>query len=162
MLITPYSGYVGKEAKALWDAKKYYEWATIIGKNHWKAPEYVNSIYDRSVLTFLTDLIKENYEEEKILDAIKSWEPLPDVLFYCDISPEIALKRSEKRVEGMDEFDELKSLKSYYELYNKAVNFIEEHNLFKVIRIDTSKQISEIIGSIEENLLIVKKKERIG
>ena len=152
VLITPYSGYVGKEAKALWDAKKYYEWATIIGKNHWKAPEYVNSIYDRSVLTFITDLIKENYEETKILDAIKSWEPLPDILFYCDISPEIALKRSEKRVEGMDEFDELKSLKSYYELYNKAVNFIEEHNLFKVIRIDTSKQISEIIDSVEENL----------
>lgn len=152
VLIAPYSGYVGKEAKALWDAKKYYEWATIIGKNHWKAPEYVNSIYDRSILTFMTDLLRENYEEQIILDCIKTWKPLPDILFYCDIAPEIALKRSEKRNDGADEFDELESLIEYYDLYNRAVEFVEKHNILKVIRLDTTKQISEIIDNIEDIL----------
>lgn len=156
VLIAPYSGYVGKEARALWNAKKYYEWATIIGKNHWRAPENVNSIYDRSILTFMTDLIKEKYEDAIILDTIKSWEPLPQILFYCDITPEIALNRSEKRNENQDEFDELQSLKIYHELYNKAVEFIEKYKIFKIIRLDTTMQISEIISNIEEKL-----KERI-
>lgn len=152
VLITPYSGYIGQEAKALWDAGKYFEWATIIGKNHWRAPEYVNSIYDRTILTFMTDLIKHEFSEEQILDAIKTWEPLPDVLFYCDISPEVALSRSENRETAQDEFDELKSLQEYYELYNKAVEFVKEHNITKTVRIDTSKTIEEIVNEIEQEL----------
>jgi thymidylate kinase len=158
VLITPYSGYIGKEAKALWDSGKYFEWATIIGKNHWKAPEYVNSIYDRSVLTFMTDLIKEGFSEEKILEVLKTWEPLPDILFYCDINPKIALSRIEKREEGKDEFDELKSLQEYYELYNKSVDFLEKHNLVKIVKLDTNRTIEEIIKDVEENLKIFSKK----
>lgn len=153
VLITPYSGYIGEQAKALWNSGKYYEWATTIGKNHWKAPNNVNSIYDRSILTFLTDLIKENYTDEQILDVIKIWEPLPNVLFYCDISPEIALSRSKKRDgQCQDEFDELNSLKEYYELYNKSVEFVEKYGLTKVVRLNASKQISEIINDIKEEL----------
>ena len=152
VLITPYSGHIGTEAKALWNAGKYFDWATIIGKNHWRAPEYVNSIYDRSILTFLTDLIKNKYTDNQILEAIKTWEPLPDVLFFCDISPEIALSRSEKRAENQDEFDELKSLQEYYELYNKSVEFVQKNNLTKVVKLDTNKSISELINEIEKEL----------
>lgn len=152
VLITPYSGYIGQEAKSLWDAGKYFEWATIIGKNHWRAPEYVNSIYDRSILTFMTDLIKSDFSEEQIIEAIKTWEPLPDILFYCDISPEIALSRSERRSNEKDEFDELKSLQEYYDLYNKSVEFIKEHNITKLVRIDTNKTIEEIINEIDSEL----------
>ena len=50
VLICPYSGRIGKQAKSLWEAGKYFEWATIIGKNHWRAPEYVNSVYDLSLI----------------------------------------------------------------------------------------------------------------
>lgn len=152
VLITPYSGYIGSEAKVLWDAGKYFEWATIIGKNHWRAPEYVNMIYDRSILTFLTDLIKAKFDDDKILEAVNTWKPLPNILFYCDILPEIALLRNEKRGTAQDEFDELKSLQEYYELYNKAVKFVENYNLTKIIRLNTDKQISEIIKSIEGKL----------
>lgn len=153
VLITPYSGYIGNQAKSLWNAGKYFEWATIIGKNHWKAPEYVNSVYDRSILTFMTDLIKADFSDEKIIEAIKSWEPLPDVLFLCDIEPQIALERSEKREsQEHDEFDELKSLQEYYDLYNKAYEFVNKYNLTKIVKLDASKSIEDIINEVKENI----------
>lgn len=152
VLICPYSGRIGKQAKSLWNAGKYFEWATIIGKNHWQAPEYVNSVYDRSILTFITDLINEGYSNEKIIKAVKSWEPLPDILFLCDLSPEIALERSDKKDEWQDEFDELESLKKYYDLYQKAVEFVLKNNLVKVIKLDSSKPVENLIRDIEEIL----------
>lgn len=158
VLITPYSGYIGTQAKALWDAGKYFEWATVIGKNHWRAPMYVNSVYDRSILTFMTDLIKNNFSDEKILEVIKMWGPLPDVLFYCDISPEMALERSEKRsYDEKDDFDELKSLQEYYELYKKSVEFIEKYKLTHVVKLDARKTVDELVEDVrKESGLYVK------
>ena len=152
VLITPYSGYIGYEAKYLWDEGKYTKWAELIGKNHWRAPENVNSIYDRSILTFMTDLIKVKASDKQILEIIQTWWPLPDILFYCDISPEAVISRNEKRGNNQDEFDKLKSLKEYHELYNKAVEFVEKYKLTKVVRLDTSRPISESINNIEEKL----------
>ena len=149
VLITPYSGSIGSQAKSLWNAGKYFEWATIIGKNHWKAPENVNSIYDRSILTFLTDLINEKLPEEKILEAIKTWEPLPDILFFCDIPPQISLER---RTQDKDQFDELKSLEKYYVLYKNAIDFVEKHNLVKIIKLDTNMQIEDCIKQVEKSI----------
>lgn len=154
VLICPYSGRIGKQAKSLWDAGKYFEWATIIGKNHWRAPEYVNSVYDRSILTFITDLIKTKCSDEKIIEAIESWGPLPDVIFLCDLSPELALERSDKRQDELqDQFDELTSLKQYYELYKKAVEFVENKNLVKVMKLDSSKSVEELIKDVEKELM---------
>lgn len=149
VLITPYSGSIGSQAKSLWNAGKYFEWATIIGKNHWKAPENVNSIYDRSILTFLTDLINEKLPEEKILEAIKTWEPLPDILFFCDIPPQISLER---RTQDKDQFDELKSLEKYYVLYKNAIDFVEKHNLVKIIKLDTNMPIEDCIKQVEKSI----------
>lgn len=149
VLITPYSGSIGSQAKSLWNAGKYFEWATIIGKNHWKAPENVNSIYDRSILTFLTDLINEKLPEEKILEVIKTWEPLPDILFFCDIPPQISLER---RTQDKDQFDELKSLEKYYVLYKNAIDFVEKHNLVKIIKLDTNMQIEDCIKQVEKSI----------
>ena len=149
VLITPYSGSIGSQAKSLWNAGKYFEWATIIGKNHWKAPENVNSIYDRSILTFLTDLINEKLPEEKILEAIKTWEPLPDILFFCDIPPQISLER---RTQDKDQFDELKSLEKYYVLYKSAIDFVEKHNLVKIIKLNTNMPIEDCIKQVEKSI----------
>ncbi len=149
VLITPYSGSIGSQAKSLWNAGKYFEWATIIGKNHWKAPENVNSIYDRSILTFLTDLINEKLPEERILEAIKTWEPLPDILFFCDIPPQISLER---RTQDKDQFDELKSLEKYYVLYKNAIDFVEKHNLVKIIKLDTNIPIEDCIKQVEKSI----------
>ena len=153
VLICPYSGKIGKQAKSLWNAGKYFEWATIIGKNHWRAPEYVNSVYDRSILTFITDLINQKYTDEKIIEAIETWGPLPEVIFLCDLSPELALERSDKRVEELqDQFDELASLKKYYELYQKAVEFVENKKIVRVIKLDSRKPVEELIKDVEINL----------
>lgn len=152
VLITPYSGMVGVEAKKLWDEGKYVEWAMEIGKNHWRAPEHVNSIYDRSILTCMTDLIKQEFSDEQILDVINVWKPLPNVLFYCNILPEIALERSKKRSQELDDFDQLQSLKEYYELYKKSVEFVKKYNLTKVVVLDTNRQISEVISTVKEEL----------
>lgn len=149
VLITPYSGSIGSQAKSLWNAGKYFEWATIIGKNHWKAPENVNSIYDRSILTFLTDLINEKLPEEKILEVIKTWEPLPDILFFCDIPPQISLER---RTQDKDQFDELKSLEKYYVLYKNAIDFVEKHNLVKIIKLNTNMPIEDCIKQVEKSI----------
>ena len=149
VLITPYSGSIGSQAKSLWNAGKYFEWATIIGKNHWKAPENVNSIYDRSILTFLTDLINEKLPEERILEAIKTWEPLPDILFFCDIPPQISLER---RTQDKDQFDELKSLEKYYVLYKNAIDFVEKHNLVKIIKLNTNMPIEDCIKQVEKSI----------
>ena len=149
VLITPYSGSIGSQAKSLWNAGKYFEWATIIGKNHWKAPENVNSIYDRSILTFLTDLINEKLPEERILEAIITWEPLPDILFFCDIPPQISLER---RTQDKDQFDELKSLEKYYVLYKNAIDFVEKHNLVKIIKLDTNMPIEDCIKQVEKSI----------
>lgn len=149
VLITPYSGSIGSQAKSLWNAGKYFEWAAIIGKNHWKAPENVNSIYDRSILTFLTDLINEKLPEEKILEAIKTWEPLPDILFFCDIPPQISLER---RTQDKDQFDELKSLEKYYVLYKNAIDFVEKHNLVKIIKLNTNMPIEDCIKQVEKSI----------
>ena len=146
VLIAPYSGKVGQESKKLWDAKNYIEWATKIGKQHWRAPKYVCQIYDRSILTFLTDLINAKYDDNQILDVIKTWEPLPDIMFYCDIPPEVALAR---RGEKQNKFNELKSLKEYGKLYEKAVEFVKKYNLVKVVRLDTNKPIQELVGKVE-------------
>ena len=154
VLICPYSGRIGKQAKSLWEAGKYFEWATIIGKNHWRASEYVNSVYDRSILTFITDLIKTKCSDEKIIEAIESWGPLPDVIFLCDLSPELALERSDKRQDELqDQFDELTFLKQYYELYKKVVEFVENKNLVKVMKLDSSKSVEELIKDVEKELM---------
>ena len=94
--------------------------------------------------------------DEQILEAIKAWEPLPDILFFCDISPEIALSRNEKRNDEQDEFDKLTSLIEYNDLYNRAVKFVEKYKLTKVVRLDTTKQISELVNKIEKELKKMK------
>ena len=105
------------------------------------------------LLTFLTDLINKKYGEEKIIEAIESWGPLPDVIFLCDLSPQLALERSDKRQdEFQDQFDELDSLRKYYELYNLAVKFIKERKLAEIVKLDSSKSVEDLIKDVEKEL----------
>ena len=97
----------------------------------------------------MTDLIDEGLPEEKILEAIMSWKPLPDILFFCDIPPQISLER---RTQDKDQFDELKSLEKYYVLYKKAINFVETHNLVKIINLDTNMPIEDCIKQVEKSI----------
>ena len=60
---------------------------------------------------------------------------------------------SDKRVEELqDQFDELASLKKYYELYQKAVEFVENKKIVRVIKLDSRKPVEELIKDVEINL----------
>ena len=78
---------------------------------------------------------------------------MPEVIFLCDLSPELALERSDKRQdEKQDQFDELESLKKYYELYKLAVKFIQDRKLAKIVKLDSSKSVEELIKDVEKEL----------
>lgn len=130
--------------------KKTRDWAITIGMNHWKAPAKVNEIYDRHIMTCLTELIKDNISEEEILDIISYW-PKPDILFYCDLPFEEVLKRTQNRTKT-DEYDEENSLKEYFELYRKTYNFIKNKTDIHIIKINTATDMETTIKEIRRNI----------
>ena len=151
VLVCPYSGYIGVAAKSLLENKKTRDWAITIGMNHWKAPAKVNEIYDRHIITCLTELIKENVSEEEMLNIISYWSK-PDILFYCDLSFEEVLKRTKHRIKT-DEYDEEDSLKEYFELYRKAYEFILNKTDINIIKISTETDIETTIKEIRINIV---------
>lgn len=152
VLVTPFSGKIGLSALSLFESKKYLDWATVIGKNHWRAPKGVTAVYDRSILTVLTDLIDNDFSDSEIKQILESWKPLPKILFYCDVKPELSYKRVGSR--GIDDsFSTLKELKKYYELYNRAVEYLEKEKIVKVKRLDTSLSFTETIEIVKQTLI---------
>lgn len=154
VLICPYSGYIGYTANSLLKGGKCLDWAITVGMNHWKAPNNVNMIYDRSIMTFITELIKNNYLKEDILKSISKWEPLPDILFWCNLDFDTILERTNKR-DTKDEYDDIESLKKYYVLYKKAYNFIKENTDINIVELKTDKSISEIVDVVKKMLVNV-------
>ena len=65
VLMCPYSGYVGVTAQSFLDSGKDMDWAYLIGVNHWRPISGVNMVYDRNMLTCLTELIKNNRTENE-------------------------------------------------------------------------------------------------
>ncbi len=151
VLICPYSGYIGTEAKSLLDNGKYLDWGITIGLNHWKTNKHMNQIYDRSILTFVSEFIRQNLSKEEILEAINYWKPLPDILFYCQTNIDNLTKRISNR--GIqDEFDEIESLILYNELYEQAYNFVKNNTNINIIKLDTNLPIQDTLISIENQL----------
>jgi len=151
VLMCPYSGYVGTTARSLLDNDKYMEWAMLVGENHWRPTPGVNMVYDRSVLTSLTELIKHNAFRGQMLDAVKAFSPLPQVIFWCNADIKTLTHRTEYR--GVkDKYDTKDSLKEYSKLYKEAVDFVKSEFNIKVIELDTSKPIEETIKEIKEAL----------
>lgn len=150
VLVEPFSGKVGKDAFSLWKDAKYLLWAEIVGKQHWTARNVVNTVYDRSILTALVDNLQKG-KEDIALKVIKAWEPLPDILFYCKISAQIAYERNMQRAEH-DEFECLASLQYYEKKYKEAVEFLKAHTNIKVIEIDASKPTKISLEKVKEIL----------
>lgn len=151
VLICPYSGYIGKEAKSLFDNGKYIDWAVLVGLNHWKMKNGVNQIYDRNILTFVSELLKQNCTKEDILNVINYWKPLPDVLFYCKTNIKTLLKRVDER--GLnDEFDEENSLIEYNIWYEKAYEFIKNNTNINIVELDTSLPIQQTLEFVDIEL----------
>ena len=149
VLVEPFSGKVGKDAFTLWKDAKYLLWAEIVGKQHWTVRNVVNTVYDRSILTALVDNLQKGKEEA--LKVVKAWEPLPDILFYCKISAQIAYERNMQRAEH-DEFECLASLQYYEKKYEEAVEFLKAHTNIKVVEIDASKPTNISLKKVKEIL----------
>lgn len=82
--------------------------------------------------------------------------PLPEVLFYFVINPEISLKRVESRGEAKEIYEKLDYQIKTAELYEKVICEYENdsaNNGMKVVRIDATKSIDEIAEIIRKEVL---------
>lgn len=149
-LICPYSGYVGSEANAFLKQEDIVNWATVIGKNHWNTADYTNQVYDRSILTCLTELIHSGMSAAEIKNVISTWGKLPDLIVFCHVSIEHLKLVYEQRHEK-DDYDNISSVLKYMPLYENAAKFAEEILNIQVFRIKTDE------NDIEGNIELIKK-----
>lgn len=77
--------------------------------------------------------------------------PLPQLLFYFEINPEISLARVNSRNERKEIYEKLDFQKKTAELYNSIIEDYEKTSAetgMKIVRIDASKSIDEISDEI--------------
>ncbi len=77
--------------------------------------------------------------------------PLPQLLFYFEINPEISLARVNSRNERKEIYEKLDFQKKTAELYNSVIEDYEKTSAetgMKIVRIDAAKSIDEISDEI--------------
>jgi thymidylate kinase len=153
VLVSPYSGDVGVAADSLRQGNLFKEWASVVGRNHWRAPRSITAVYDRSVLTCLTELLASETPVDEIRSILDTWHPLPDVLFHC-FSPVSSISERVRQRKHRDAFDDPESLNRYAGLYEKAADFLRANSKVNVERIDTSVPLEE---TLEQVASILKK-----
>ena len=83
--------------------------------------------------------------------------PLPEVLFYFEINPEISLKRVETRSETKEIYEKIEYQKKTAALYEKVISEYENNTEgMTVVRIDATKSIEEISEFIYNTLINLK------
>ena len=73
--------------------------------------------------------------------------PLPQILFYFVINPEISLSRVTARNEKQEIYEKIELQRKIADMYEKVISSYEkdsENNHMKVVRIDATKSIEEI------------------
>ncbi|MBR4999019.1 MAG: dTMP kinase [Clostridia bacterium] len=86
---------------------------------------------------------------------LNSQFPLPEILFYFYIDPEISLKRVEDRNEKKEIYEKIDYQKKTAALYEEVINEYSNPELkgeMKIIKIDASKSIEEISQIIWQNV----------
>ena len=86
---------------------------------------------------------------------LNSQFPLPEILFYFYINPEISLKRVEDRNEKKEIYEKIDYQKKTAALYEEVINEYSKPELkgeMKIIKIDASKSIEEISQIIWQNV----------
>lgn len=86
---------------------------------------------------------------------LNSQFPLPEILFYFYIDPEISLKRVEDRNEKKEIYEKIDYQKKTAALYEEVINEYLKPELkgeMKIIKIDASKSIEEISQIIWQNV----------
>ncbi|WP_027727761.1 dTMP kinase [Treponema sp. C6A8] len=80
--------------------------------------------------------------------------PLPEVLFYFEINPEVSLKRVESRDGKREIYEKIDYQKKTAALYDEVINEYENNpDGMKVIRVDATKSIDEIADFIYNTLI---------
>ena len=81
--------------------------------------------------------------------------PLPQILFYFVINPEISLSRVNPRNEKKEIYEKIELQRKIADMYEKVISSYEkdsENNHMKVVRIDATKSIEEIEHIINETI----------
>lgn len=86
---------------------------------------------------------------------VNSRFPLPEILFFFEIDPEISLSRVNARNEKKEIYEKLDAQKKIADKYNQVITRYENPQLgetMRVVRIDASKTIDEITDIIFKEL----------
>lgn len=92
---------------------------------------------------------------EEIPALVNSPFPLPQLLFYFVIDPEISLNRVNLRNEKKEIYEKIDAQKKIAALYEKVISKYEadyKNNHMKVVRIDATKSIEEIENIIKTTI----------
>lgn len=84
---------------------------------------------------------------KELPELLNSTFPLPEILFYFKINPEISLKRVESRGETKEIYEKIEYQKKTAELYENIINEYKNSNKsdgMKIVTVDASKSIQEI------------------
>lgn len=87
---------------------------------------------------------------------VNSLFPLPEILFYFQINPEISLSRVNARNEKKEIYEKIELQKKIASQYDRIISLYEkpemnENGKMKIIRIDAAKSIDEIAKEIFES-----------
>ena len=86
---------------------------------------------------------------------LNSTFPLPEILFFFEIDPEISLKRVDSRNEKKEIYEKIETQKKIAMEYEKIISEYENNPScgMKIIRIDATKSIEEISDTISKIIL---------
>lgn len=92
---------------------------------------------------------------EELPKLLNSTFPLPEILFFFEIDPEISLKRVDSRNEKKEIYEKIETQKKIAMEYEKIISEYENNPscTMKIIRIDATKSIDEISETISKIIL---------
>lgn len=92
---------------------------------------------------------------EELPKLLNSTFPLPEILFFFEIDPEISLKRVDSRNEKKEIYEKIETQKKIALEYEKIISEYENNKScgMKIIRIDATKSIEEISETISKIIL---------
>ncbi|WP_039925076.1 dTMP kinase, partial [Treponema sp. JC4] len=94
---------------------------------------------------------------KEIPRLVNSPFPLPEVLFYFEINPEISLKRVESRDGKREIYEKIDYQKKTAALYDEVISEYENNpDGMKIVRVDATKSIEEISDFIYNTLINLK------
>jgi thymidylate kinase len=152
VLVAPYSGKVGRGADDLRKAGLLVDWASVVGRNHWRAPRQVTAVYDRSLLTCLTDLLDAGCPDETLARVAHTWEPHPSITFWCRANIDECVRRVAERGGVRDEFEGESVLRKYEDLYGRAAAYARVRLGLRVHELDTGRPLEAVLESVRDTL----------